>query len=60
MELSRGQGSAADVCTYNRLLGQLFAEAAQTVVREAGYSMEQVSVIGSHGSVGIYVAVSGD
>ena len=51
--LSRGGegGTLADVCRYNFLLGQLFSEAAQEVVANAGRSMSDIAVIGSHGWV---------
>lgn len=49
LHLSQPQGGVAGVCAYNCLLGQLFAEAAQEVVAQAGRSMADVSVIGSHG-----------
>jgi anhydro-N-acetylmuramic acid kinase len=42
-------GGVADVCRYNFLLGQLFAEAALEVVSKAGRSMSDITVIGSHG-----------
>ena len=42
-------GTVRDVCRYNFLLGVLFAEAAQQVVSEAGHSMNDITVIGSHG-----------
>lgn len=48
--LSR-EGTVADVCRYNVLLGQMFADAAQRVVIECGLRMDQISVIGSHGYV---------
>ena len=44
-----GGGGVAEVCVYNCLLGQLFAEAAQDVVAKAGRSMDDITVIGSHG-----------
>lgn len=44
-----GGGAVADVCRYNYLLGQLFAEAAQEVVAKDRRSMSDIIVIGSHG-----------
>lgn len=49
LHLSQSRGGVADVCAYNCLLGQLFAEAAQEVVAQGGHSMADISVIGSHG-----------
>ena len=42
-------GVLGDVCRYNYLLGQLFADAAHEVVSRGGYSMSDITVIGSHG-----------
>lgn len=44
-------GSTADVCMYNVLLGKMFAQVAQLVVEKCGLSMDDIAVIGSHGSV---------
>lgn len=44
-----GRGGVANVCLYNFLLGRLFAEAAQVIVAQAGHSMDDITVIGSHG-----------
>ena len=50
---SRGEegerGGVDDVCRYNFLVGHLFAEAAKDVVTQAGRSMNDITVIGSHG-----------
>ncbi len=43
------QGSVADICHLNALLGTLFAQAALKVVRRAGLRPSAVHVIGSHG-----------
>ncbi|XP_065830152.1 anhydro-N-acetylmuramic acid kinase-like isoform X2 [Oscarella lobularis] len=43
------RGSVAQLCTYNVLLGQLFAEAALDIARRARLRMEDVFVVGSHG-----------
>lgn len=37
------------ICRMNFLLGELFAEAAKKVTQEAGISMDEVDLIGSHG-----------
>lgn len=42
-------GRVSDVCSYNVLLGKLFAEAAKAVARAGGVEMAKVSLIGSHG-----------
>jgi anhydro-N-acetylmuramic acid kinase len=42
-------GTTRDVCALNFVLGELFAEAALSVISMAGLSPEQVDVIGSHG-----------
>ena len=48
MRLCSG-GIVSDVCSYNVLLGKLFAEAAKAVARAGGVEMGKVSLIGSHG-----------
>lgn len=45
------EGKVWEVCQYHSLLGQLFAEAAGTMVEKVGLEMSDVAVIGSHGSV---------
>ncbi len=42
-------GSARAVCRMHMVVGEIFAQAAQTVLRHAGWSSDQVAVIGSHG-----------
>lgn len=51
MELLRvcAGGTVGEVCSYNVLLGRLFADAARAVVGRCGTEMERVTVIGSHG-----------
>lgn len=44
-------GRVGEVCSYNVLLGRLFAEAARAVVASCGMEMESIAVIGSHGYV---------
>ena len=39
------------MCMYNVLLGKMFARAAQLVVEKCSLSMEDIAIIGSHGSV---------
>src|ERR1041385_1913170 len=38
-----------DIPRLDMLIATLFADAAKSVVREAGYRMEEVDLIGSHG-----------
>jgi anhydro-N-acetylmuramic acid kinase len=42
-------GSALLACRLHMVLGEIFAEAAQAVIAQAGWLPEQVLVIGSHG-----------
>ena len=42
-------GSVEEVCSYNVLLGRLFAEAARAVVTQCGMEMQEIDLIGSHG-----------
>lgn len=42
-------GTVSEVCSYNVLLGKLFAEAAKAVAREGNVKMENISLVGSHG-----------
>ena len=39
------------MCSYNILLGRLFAEAARAVVARCGAEMASIAVIGSHGYI---------
>jgi anhydro-N-acetylmuramic acid kinase len=49
-ELCRGgAGSALAVCRLTMVLGEVFAQAAQQAMAQAGWLPEEVSVIGSHG-----------
>lgn len=41
--------SSKAICHMNVLLGQLFAKAALDIAREAGISIQDVDIIGSHG-----------
>lgn len=43
------QGRVDVICRMNFVLGELFASAAETVVRTAGFAMKDVDLIGSHG-----------
>ena len=52
------RGVLGDVCRYNYLLGQLFAEAADEVVTRAGHSMSDITAIGSHGWVMMYYDIT--
>ncbi len=42
-------GTVTELCRYNVLLGEVFVSAAEAVVTGCGLSMDQISVIGSHG-----------
>ncbi len=42
-------GSTRDVSELNFLVGEAFAEAALAVIKEAGFSTDDVDLIGSHG-----------
>jgi anhydro-N-acetylmuramic acid kinase len=43
------RGSVADVCRYNALIGQLFAEATLAAIAAAGLTVADIDLIGSHG-----------
>lgn len=49
LRLTTTEGSARDVCLMNFVLGELFAEAALELVREAGLDREDVDLIGMDG-----------
>ena len=38
-----------EICQMNFLIGEVFAQAALAVIREAGLAVEEVDLIGSHG-----------
>ncbi len=42
-------GTVDLICQANVLLGEIFAEAAQSVAKQAGVPMDKVALIGSHG-----------
>ena len=42
-------GGVQEVCSYNVLLGKLFADAALTAMTTWGLRIDEVSLIGSHG-----------
>lgn len=42
-------GSTAEICRWNVLIGELFAQAAEHVIAKAGLKREDVALIGSHG-----------
>ncbi len=44
-----GRGAVDDICRMNVVIGEIFAEAALTLIREAGLSPPQIDLIGSHG-----------
>ena len=43
------EGSAHAVCRMHMVVGEIFAQAAQAVLHNAGWSSDQVAVVGSHG-----------
>jgi anhydro-N-acetylmuramic acid kinase len=45
------------VCHMNFVLGELFASAAIELVRDAGYSLDQIDLIGSHGQTIYHIPV---
>jgi anhydro-N-acetylmuramic acid kinase len=47
--LPPNQGSTAEVCEVNALLGEAFAQAAGAVARQAGMELHTVDLIASHG-----------
>lgn len=47
--LPPGPGSTAEVCAVHVLLGDAFAEAAQTLAAQAGVPLSQIDLIASHG-----------
>jgi len=47
--VASGQASLEAVCRLNAALGELFADAARTLVRESGLSLSAIDLIGSHG-----------
>lgn len=44
-----GGGSVDEICRMNIVIAEVFAEAALTAIREAGYTPQQIDLIGSHG-----------
>jgi len=44
-----GRSSVDDICRMNVVIGEVFAEAALTLIRESGLSPPQIDLIGSHG-----------
>ncbi len=44
-----GEGDTRDICAANALLGEMFAEAAMAVMKEAGVGRKEVDIIASHG-----------
>lgn len=51
-DYQRGTG---ELCHLNAYLGELFALAAQTVARRAGFPMRRVALIGSHGQTIVHL-----
>ena len=47
--LTLGEADAETLCRYNFILGELFADAALALLKEAGVRREEVDLIGSHG-----------
>lgn len=44
-----GKGSVDDICRYNVVLGEIFAEAVKALLNKAGVNSGEVDFIGSHG-----------
>src|SRR3972149_6072559 len=42
-------GSVKELCHLNFYLGELFAQAAHKIARQAGFKMGEIDLIGSHG-----------
>ncbi len=42
-------GTVRDLCHLNFYLGELFADAAQKIAKAAGFRMDEIDLIGSHG-----------
>ena len=47
--IAHGQTSLLQICRLNAALGELFADAAISVVKSAGLSLKDIDLIGSHG-----------
>ncbi len=47
--VSAGRGSLEDICRLNVALGEVFAQAALTLMKSAGLTRSEVDLIGSHG-----------
>ena len=45
----RGVDTLRHLCTYNALIGRVFADAAKAVVVHGNVNMSNVALIGSHG-----------
>lgn len=48
-EEMKGMSLLRNVCAYNAIVGRVFADAAKSVVSQAGVNMCDVAIIGSHG-----------
>jgi len=44
-----GHGTVQDVCEMNTVLGEAFAEAANNLINDLGFTGEDVDLVGSHG-----------
>ncbi|MCE9635676.1 MAG: anhydro-N-acetylmuramic acid kinase [Planctomycetes bacterium] len=51
--------SATDVCRWNMLLGERFAEVALAVIAQAGRASADVDLVGSHGQTIVHLPRSG-
>ena len=49
LALARGEGSVADVCHLNFVLGELFASAVTRLADKASIPLASINLIGSHG-----------
>lgn len=43
------EGTVEELCINNVLLGEIFATAAKAVITQAGKTMTDVALVGSHG-----------
>ena len=44
-----GHGTVQDVCEMNSVIGEAFAEAANNLINDLGFTHEDVDLVGSHG-----------
>lgn len=56
-QFSPAESSVDKLCSLNFELGQLFSTSARTVVEKAGFSIEDIDFIGSHGQTIYHIPV---